>query len=753
MTTGTDRATETPLPPTRPLPLPPTGGEGGVRGASLPSRPAVALASGGAREAGGAPLTPAAHSAGAPPPSGWRGPFGRLPAPRPHPAPPRTPSVRTLPHRVLRPLRHAALALLALAASLLLLDRLLPPDLSRLHATAIEMQDRHGRPLSVLPAQGGVWRLRTTPADVPPHLLDMLLAAEDRRFHAHPGVDPLALARAAFQWARAGRVVSGGSTLSMQVARLLEPRPRTLRSKAIEAFRALQLEARLGKQGVLEAWLTLAPQGGNLEGIRAGSLAWFGREPATLDAAEAALLVALARRPEATRPDRHPDAARRARDAVLLARAAGAGGVTDAERALALAAPIPGRRAALPRLAPHLARELARGAEPGSRIATTLDRDLQRAAEAIAARALPALPDRAAIALIVAETGSREIRALVGGAFGDPGRAGALDLTRAVRSPGSALKPLVYALAFEQGIARPDSVLADLPLRFGAYAPENFDRGFLGRVTAADALRQSLNLPAVALLQELGPLRLAAAMKAAGAPPRLPPGGEPALPLALGGVGMTLREMAGLYAMLADAGRAAPLRATASAEAAAPLPVLSARAAALAAGVLVQPFPGGGPEGVAWKTGTSWGGRDAWALGFDARHVAGVWVGRPDGTPMPGATGRGLALPLLAQAFAVLPAAPRDALPVRALAGPMAAPADRLRLLFPMPGAVLGEGGPVTLRATGGRRPLTFLVDGAPLPAERARREAAWTPPGPGFYRVTVLDADGVAASAALRVR
>jgi penicillin-binding protein 1C len=640
--------------------------------------------------------------------------------------------------------------LLTLAA-VLLFDRAFPPNLTRL-AAGVEVEDREGRTLSVLPTPDGLWRLRTTVADVPPHLVQMLIAAEDRRFRSHPGVDPFALARAGVQWITAGRVISGGSTLTMQAARLLEPRPRTLRSKAIEIFRAAQLEARFSKDEILGIWLTLAPQGGNLEGFRAGSLAWFGRPPSHLDSSESALLIAIARRPEALRPDRHPDAARAARNALLLARARDAGGVTEAERDFALAAPIPAVRQPMPRLAQHLVRVLAKGAAPGSRIATTLDARMQRAAERIAAQALASQPPRASAALMLLETETREIRALVAGQFGAEDRAGALDLTRAVRSPGSAQKPFLYALAFEAGAARPDTVLSDLPARFGAYAPENFSRDFAGRVTAADALRQSLNLPAVALLAEIGPLRFASALKAAGAPPRLPEGAAPSLPLALGGAGTTLREMMALYATLADSGHAAPLRVT-HGDPPARVPVLTADAARTTAGILVQGFPGGGPGGIAWKTGTSWGGRDAWAFGFDRRHVAGVWVGRPDGTPIPGLTGRGAALPHLASLFAILPAAPLAPLHLRPLATPFAAAPDRLRLLFPMLGAVLAEGGPVTLRATGGRRPLTFLVDGTPVPHTQARREAAWTPPGPGFYGVTVLDADGVAARAALRVR
>ncbi|MFN3447355.1 MAG: penicillin-binding protein, partial [Roseococcus sp.] len=225
-------------------------------------------------------------------------------------------------------------------------------------------------------------------------------------------------------------------------------------------------------------------------------------------------------------------------------------------------------------------------------------------------------------------------------------------------------------------------------------------------------------------------------------PPRLPPGAAPALPLALGGAGLTLREMVVLYALLGRGGDG----------------IIESRAAGLAMRLLVQGFPQGGPPGIAWKTGTSWGGRDAWALGVDGRHVVGVWVGRPDGTAMPGATGARLALPLLAQLFALLPPAPLAPLPLRP--APLAdrapadfSPADPLRLAFPPPGAVLEEGGRVVLRAQGGQRPLTFLVNGAPLPGDPARRDRAWTPPGPGFYRITVLDAQGAAARSEVRVR
>ena len=635
----------------------------------------------------------------------------------------------------------------ALLLAPLALDRLFPPNLTRLHSVGVEVQDRKGRILSVLPAPGGFWRLATRPEDVSPILLDLLIAAEDRRFYQHPGVDPLALGRAAGQWLRAGRVVSGGSTLTMQAARLLEPRPRGLRAKAIEIFRAFQLEARFSKRDILSIWLTLAPQAGNIEGMRAGALAWFGRPAQRLDAAEAALLIALARRPAALSPDRHAEAARAARDDVLRRR--GAAMLSPEDQALALAAPLPNTRLPMPSLAPHLARELARQGE--SPIRSSLDAGLQRASERLALEALLRLPERASVALIIADLRTRETRALVGGAFGAENRAGSLDLTRATRSPGSALKPFLYAMAFEQGLVRPDTLISDLPRRFGAYAPENFDRGFTGRITAAEALRLSLNLPAVALLDGVGPARFAASLRSAGAAPVLPRGVDASLPLALGGAGTTLRDMVGLYALLGDGGRAGALRFTPGQGAGAP--VLEARAAAAVAGVLVQDFPGGGPRGVAWKTGTSWGGRDAWAFGFDGRHVAGVWVGRPDGTPIPGLTGRDAALPVLAKLFALLPEAPLERATIRADAAPVALGSDPLRLLFPPPGAVLAEGaGPVVLRVAGGRRPLTFLVDGAPIARDAARRELGWLPPGPGFYRIAIMDAEGALVAADVRV-
>ena len=653
--------------------------------------------------------------------------------------------------------RQLALVAAGLAAAMLGLaaaDRAFPPDLKRLEAVSPELLDREGRLLAVTPAAGGVWRLATGPDDVPPLLLDLLIAREDRRFFIHPGVDPLALARAAAQALVEGRIVSGGSTITMQVARLLEPKPRTIGAKLAEMARAVQLEARFDKRAILGMWLTLAPFGGNLEGVRAASLALFGKPPRALDPEEAALLVALPQRPSALRPDRFPDAAVAARGRVL--RDSVAAGVLGAEEARALAArPLGASRHAMPSHARHLAAASGPGVT-----ATTLSLPLQAALEALVAAEAERLPTGANLAVIIVENRSRTILAHSGGATGES-RGGALDLTRAVRSPGSALKPALFAQALALGLVRPETRIADLPRRFADYAPENFGHGFAGDVTVAQALARSLNLPAVAIAEAVGPVAFLAALKGAGLAPRLPPGAGPSLPLALGGVGVTLHELAALAAAFADDGSVA-LPVWRAGEVALRRPFVGPAEAASVRAILAAatPPPGIAPQRVpriAWKSGTSWGHRDALAIGMSATHSVAVWVGRPDGTPMPGATGRVVAGPVMFAVFDLLPdpgplPAGPPLPPAPALARLGAAEADRLRLVFPPQGATLAAG-PVTLRASGGRRPLTWLVDGAPLAAERHRREARWQPEGPGFYRVTVIDAEGAAAAVELRVR
>ena len=378
--------------------------------------------------------------------------------------------------------------------------------------------DRNGTLLRAFTTPGGRWRLPVAVADADPRFIAMLIAYEDRRFYSHHGVDFLSLGRAALQWINHGHIVSGGSTLTMQVARLIEPQAgKSVAAKLEQILRAIQIERRTDKTGVLDLYLALAPYGGNIEGLRAASLAYFGREPKRLSVAEAALLVALPQAPETRRPDRFPAAARAARDAVLD-RALARGVITGAERDAAKREAVPQQRRAFPMLAAH-ASETALRRAPQQRIhRLTLDAKLQASLEVLAREAAAGLGPKLSCAILVIDNASGEIRAHVGAAdYFSQERAGSIDMTDAIRSPGSALKPFIYALAFENGVAHPETLLDDRPRHYGTYAPENFDHSFQGTVTARRALQLSLNLPAVELLDDIGPEQFIARLRNAGA--------------------------------------------------------------------------------------------------------------------------------------------------------------------------------------------------------------------------------------------
>ncbi|HMK68847.1 MAG TPA: penicillin-binding protein 1C, partial [Stellaceae bacterium] len=440
-----------------------------------------------------------------------------------------------------------------LGGALALLDRADPPDFARVEHASVVVVDREGAILRAFETDDGAWRLPTTAADVDPRYLRLLRTYEDRRFDEHGGVDVLALLRAGGQLASHGRIVSGASTLTMQAARLLEPEPRSIGAKLHQILRALQIEERLDKAEILRIYLTLAPFGGNLEGVRAASLAYFGKEPAHLTLGEAALLVALPQSPERLRPDRHPEAARAAR-AKVLERLREHGDISASEAEEAMAEPLPQARLAFPFRAPHLAQELAAKAAPGGVIATSIDGHLQRALETLARREVERFDDDAGLAVVVVENRSRAVLAYLGSAdfFG---RSGQIDLARAKRSPGSALKPFIYGLAFDDRAIHPASMIDDEPVRFGDYSPRNFDRDFQGTVSVRVALQQSLNVPAVQLLDRVGPVRFVADLRAAGAGigfRRLV--GTPSLSVALGGLGINLADLTMLYASLPNGG-------------------------------------------------------------------------------------------------------------------------------------------------------------------------------------------------------
>ncbi|MDQ2066494.1 penicillin-binding protein 1C [Xinfangfangia sp. CPCC 101601] len=640
--------------------------------------------------------------------------------------------------------------------------------------TSTEVVDRSGQLLRSYTVADGRWRLAVALEDVDPRYIEMLLTYEDRRFRSHPGVDWRGVARAGWQALTNGRIVSGGSTLTMQVARLLEEGTTGEFGGKLRQMRlALALERQLSKDEILSLYLHLAPFGGNLEGIRAASLSYFGKEPARLTPAESALLIAIPQSPETRRPDRAADRAEAARNRVLD-RAVTYALIDQDEATAALREPVPGLRKAFPALAPHLA-DRARSDEPLKlRHQLTLDITLQRQLEALAREALAGKGDRLQIAILVADHRSGEILASVGSArFTEDRRQGFVDMTTALRSPGSTLKPLVYALAFDEGLAHPETMIEDRATVFGSYAPQNFDKVFRGTIRLREALQLSLNIPVVLLTDAFGPARLLSAMGQAGMRYQLP-GGQPGLAVSLGGVGVSLQDMVQLYAALARGGVALPLTWRASGERAEGQRLVSAVAAWQVSDILagLAPPPGAPRNRLAYKTGTSYGHRDAWAIGYDGRHVIGVWMGRPDGTPVPGAFGADTAAPVLFQAFNRLkpkldpqPPAPAATLLVsnaqlpqplqrfRSRNAAFAVAADAPAVAFPPDGAeveLLPAG--LMVRVRGGTAPFTWLVDGQPLEVATRDRESLLSLPGAGFVTLSVIDAEGRSARARVRL-
>jgi penicillin-binding protein 1C len=695
-------------------------------------------------------------------------------------------------------MRHPRFIVIALAAALALLvaadlgaafawmrytASLGPLDLAASREGSTIVVDRSGRLLRPFTLPDGRWRLPATTHDVDPRYLAMLVAYEDGRFYDHRGLDARALIRAGAQWLAHGHVVSGGSTLTMQVARLIEPRPeRTLAAKLRQIARALEIEREVGKAGVLDRYLMLAPYGGNLEGVRAASLAYFGKEPLRLTIAEAALMVALPQSPEARRPDRFPAAARAARDRVLD-RVAARGAISADDARAAKREPVPEARLAFPALAAHAAEEAVAADGQAKIVRLTIDARLQAKLEALIKESVARLGPKLSAAMVVIDNSTGEVRARIGAAaYDDASRGGAIDMSRSPRSPGSALKPFIYALAFEQGLAHPETVLFDRPMRYGGYAPQNFNLGYEGNVTARKALQQSLNLPAIELLADVGPATFLARLHGAGAEIALPKDTPIGLAIGLGGLGITLTDLARLYAGFARGGEAPALT-----ERLGGPPVIEPRRVTdpVAAWYIDDILRGAPPPAnalkgrIAFKTGTSYGFRDALAVGFDCGTTIAVWVGRPDNGPTPGLIGREAAAPILFDAFERLG---RDMEPIRPPSGVLKASVTAdlppplrhlrqdapktmaatetppLKIAFPPDGALIDLGlnagahdARLALKALGGAPPFAWFVNGQPVGDAELRRQSAWKPDGAGFARVSVTDAKG--ASDAVMVR
>ncbi|AKI00755.1 penicillin-binding protein 1C [Hoeflea sp. IMCC20628] len=660
-------------------------------------------------------------------------------------------------------------------------DQAYPPPLEVAGQVSREVLDRDNGLLRAYTTDSDVWRLPVRLDQIDPDYIKMLIAYEDHRFRSHRGVDPVALARAAWQLVSNGRIVSGGSTITMQLARLIEPRAeRSLQAKLRQAVRALQIERRMNKDEILALYLTLAPYGGNLEGVRAASLAWFGREPKKLTLAQSALLVALPQSPESRRPDRQHEQARLARDRVL-ARMRDAGLIPASEIDRASAALVPSRRLEMPDLAAHTA-DLALRMQPDARtIRLTLDGGIQNRLEQLATDTAARLGPKQSLAMVLADGRTGDILASIGSTGHlDAQRSGAIDMTRAVRSPGSTLKPFIYGLAFEDALIAPETMIDDTPADFAGYRPRNFDRDYMGEVSIRQALQYSLNVPAVRLLEAVGPQRLLARLRRGGTELELPPGGAPGLAIGLGGAGVSLRDLVQLYTAFVNNGTARVLRDGSVVELKPPFehPVMEPQASWRVADILTGVgAPQGAPRiAIAYKTGTSYGYRDAWAVGFDGRYVLGVWVGRADASPVPGLSGIASAAPLLFEGFArtgrdqvKFPAAPPGMIAQSHAELPFALRKYKARdqavstvadgslpprIVYPPQGARVALGStssgllrPLVIKLQGGAAPYRLIANGEPLPKPTRRRVLNWMPDSAGASTLTVMDGEGRAAS------
>lgn len=568
--------------------------------------------------------------------------------------------------RAWKRLRTTLCVLVLLFLIAFILDRLFPLPLPDANHGSTVVLARDGSPLRAFADADGIWSYPVSVDEVSPLYLQALIGYEDRWFWQHPGINPIASMRALGQMIASGRIVSGGSTLTMQVARILEPHSRSIGGKIRQSLRALQLEAHLSKREILELYLAHAPFGGTLQGVEAASWAYLGHSARQLSHAEAALLVVLPQAPSRLRPDRNASDARAARDKVLQ-RMATLKVWTEAEVKDAHIEPVVARSLRPPLSAALLARRLHQRHLQQRRIQTTIDMELQRSVEERVQGYMARLPERTSAAVLIINNADLTARAYLGSAeFADEARLGHVDMVQAWRSPGSTLKPFLYGLALDDGLIHSESLLVDAPQSFGDYRPGNFDQAFNGPVGAAEALRLSLNVPAVDLLDRVGAARFTARLSNTGLNLRLPRGANPNLSVILGGAGVRMEDLVGAYAALNRDGIGGVIRFSEN-DALIERRVLSPGAAWITREILeANPRPGYRPDTfdtgshprVAWKTGTSYGFRDAWAMGTTRSHTVGVWIGRPDGTPLPGQYGAVTALPLLFQLVDSLPRAP-----------------------------------------------------------------------------------------------
>ena len=646
----------------------------------------------------------------------------------------------------------------------LLFDHFDPVDLSKLDETSRVVKAADGTWLYAQTNGEEKWRFPVDLSKLDPGYLRMLLAFEDQRFYSHFGMDPLAMMRAVRQLIVQRRVVSGGSTITMQLARLLEPGPRTVRVKLREILRAFQLEWHHSKEEILAAYLTLTPYGSNVEGVVAASMHYFGKLPAALSASESALLVSLPQSPERNRPDRSVEHATEARNKVLkIAREKGL--VSEEIYRQALVAVPPKKAKNFPRHAPHLSQKLLLKKLPFQReIETTLHAGLQKQLEQWARSKSSLLGKKTTMAVLVVRNRDAAVEAYLGSHDMFSSQvSGYVDMTGALRSPGSTLKPLIYALAFEKHLIHPRTLILDQETRFGDYMPHNFSYRYSGEVTITYALQHSLNIPAVKVLERVGVQTFVDRISRTAGRVSIPKN-RSTLPIALGGIGMTMMQLTQLYVALAEGGEADRIHYLPLSRKSEKLPSLCSRKAARMTTAILRSLPA--PEGfidarneIACKTGTSYGYRDAWTLAYDRSYTVAVWVGRPDNSAQLRRTGRDTAAPLAFEIFALL----ENLMPRKSWSWPASRPGGKVPpgLVYFDPAEQLHSGKRLTMlyprdntrfrsadcsetmidvKVEDGKRPYYWYVDGE---AQKITRPDATLKFDYGGHTITVIDSSG----------
>lgn len=657
----------------------------------------------------------------------------------------------------------------------LVLDRLFPLNLKFYDNLSPEVRLENNELVHVFLTNDDKWRLKTSIDDVHPLMIDLLIAKEDRFFWSHWGVNPLALLRAITQYVTHNKIISGGSTLTMQVARLLEPRPRTIGNKMVEILRAIQLECHFSKQQILEMYLTLAPFGGNLEGVRAASLSYFGKSPAHLIPSDVALLVILPQSPKRWERNHFNSSVLSIRNKALQF-AFEKKLIDKAHYTIAIREPLPQSRIPLPRKAHHLARRLTSSPEAPLISYCTLDIDQHEQLQTLAQAWLRTLPNGANLAILVAHHPSSKVIAYVGsGDFFNVERKGQIDYIKAFRSPGSTLKPFIYGLGFDLGLIHPESYVMNDQMRFGSYYPHNFDKSLSGALPVKKALQQSLNIPVVFLLNQIGTQRFLGLLEEAGIQPLLPEKEKsPGLSISLGGMGMSLEQLVTLYSALAQQGKVKELVYIDHLNSQERNQILSEQAASHLWSILsYSPHSSiyANQEPIAIKTGTSYGHRDALALGYNSQYVVGVWIGHAEGTPLLQITGASHSIPILQAIFKSLPKPPFR--PTHSSPNPLLTTLkkdlftynliraqnnhfQKPQIIFPVNDTViekpLVETSPILLKVSHGKPPYTWLINNKTLAVKTHHLQVPWFPESPGFYDITVMDKNGAFARVHIEV-